>query len=216
MEIQHVGSDPLIIRGNMQALSAGIGIVAAAALVLRFPPEEYGFYPRCPIYEYLHLQCPGCGATRAFAALLHGHLAAALHLNAFFVAVVVMLVIYATFAGYRSYTTKAARLPRPSAWATYALLALAVIFTVVRNIPFGFRHPETVRTRRSPGDLPGLRRSSTSIPETALDRNRDRDRLSSSGRRLAFASARLTDVNATFEEGAILNRNACSNHIARQ
>ncbi len=48
-------------------------LLVAVALLLRFPPAQYAFYPQCPIHHSLGLLCPGCGATRALAALLHGH-----------------------------------------------------------------------------------------------------------------------------------------------
>jgi len=35
-----------------------------------------------PFYALTGHYCPGCGATRAIAELLHGHVAAALHFNA--------------------------------------------------------------------------------------------------------------------------------------
>ena len=58
------------------------GVVTAAATLYRFSPQEYSFYPRCPFFALTGHYCPGCGATRAAAELLHGHLAAALHFNA--------------------------------------------------------------------------------------------------------------------------------------
>ncbi len=69
------------------ALTAAFLFAAGGALLLlHFPPEQYSFYPQCPIHTYLHLQCPGCGATRALAALLHGRLTEAFHLNALLIA----------------------------------------------------------------------------------------------------------------------------------
>ncbi len=62
--------------------------IAGAALLYRFPPEKYSFYPVCPIHQYLHLYCPGCGSTRALAALLHGRVIEAMHYNPLFVALV--------------------------------------------------------------------------------------------------------------------------------
>jgi len=65
------------------------GLLAAAMLfiatLIAFPPERFSFYPACPIHQYLHIDCPGCGATRALAALLHGRLGDALRLNTLFV-----------------------------------------------------------------------------------------------------------------------------------
>ena len=68
------------------------GALAAGAVVLyRFPPGANHFYPLCPVFHYLHVLCPGCGATRAIAALLHGRLADALHYNPLAVIVVPLL-----------------------------------------------------------------------------------------------------------------------------
>lgn len=111
------------------------GIGTAALLVLRFPPTQHAFYPRCPVREYLHVDCPGCGATRAFAALLHGHIVAAFHLNALFVCLVPWLAIYAAFSCYRAWTREAFEWPNVTPWVPYALLAITTIFGVVRNLP---------------------------------------------------------------------------------
>jgi Protein of unknown function (DUF2752) len=113
--------------------------LAAAVLLLRFPPDQYGFYPRCPIHTYLHLQCPGCGTTRALAALLHGHLAEAFHLNALLVVVVLPAAAGYTIAAIarlvRGGEFHWPRLPGPQTHWIYAGLALAVSFAVLRNLP---------------------------------------------------------------------------------
>jgi len=54
-------------------------------MLLLFPPERYGFYPRCPFFEATGLLCPGCGGTRALAALLRGDIVGAWRLNALLV-----------------------------------------------------------------------------------------------------------------------------------
>ncbi len=59
-------------------------ILGGLAVVYRFPPTEYSFYPRCPIYLTTHWLCPGCGSTRALHALLHFDVQSALHYNALF------------------------------------------------------------------------------------------------------------------------------------
>jgi hypothetical protein len=56
--------------------------VAGAAILYRFSPLDYSFYPRCPFFALTHHYCPGCGSTRAIAELLRGHVSAALHFNA--------------------------------------------------------------------------------------------------------------------------------------
>jgi hypothetical protein len=91
-------------------------------------------YPKCPIHEYLRIDCPGCGATRALAALLHGHLLDAVRLNALFV----LLLPFAIGVAFDCYR-RAIRvgefhwpaIPRP---AIYAGLAVAATFMIARNL----------------------------------------------------------------------------------
>jgi hypothetical protein len=112
---------------------------SAAFLLLRFPPEQYSFYPQCPIHTYLHLQCPGCGATRALAALLHGRLTEAFHRNALFIAgVVPAAALYAALCLFRLRHNEPFRWPAPPVrWRNpllYASLAIAVAFAILRNL----------------------------------------------------------------------------------
>ncbi len=104
-----------------------------ALILLVFPPSRYGaFYPQCPIHRYLHLLCPGCGGTRALAALLHGDWREALRLNT-----LVTLLIPAWPAVW------IARRCRPELRVSHRLrpllpavaLAVTVVFGVLRNLP---------------------------------------------------------------------------------
>ena len=106
--------------------------VCGAALLFWFPPEAHRFYPICPIYTYLGVLCPGCGATRALAALLHGELRQALALNALVVAALPL----ALAAGIRAYALamRGERVCWPAVpnAALYSSLAAMAIFTVAR------------------------------------------------------------------------------------
>jgi hypothetical protein len=86
-------SDGRIARA-LRAAAPPVVAALGAGVLLRFPPALSRFYPRCPVYEIFHLQCPGCGATRALAALLHGRFAEALHLNALFTLLLPFAVAY--------------------------------------------------------------------------------------------------------------------------
>ena len=106
----------------------------AAALLLVFPPTRYGFYPRCPINQYFHVLCPGCGSTRALVALLHGSFAEAFRINALTTLLGPIALVYAGICYWRVLSGKRAGWPQPPATAVYSTLAVAAIFTIARNL----------------------------------------------------------------------------------
>lgn len=114
-----------------------VAVCAATAcyLLLRFPPATSSFYPRCPVFTWLHLYCPGCGSTRALAALLHGRLLEAMQWNA----MVVLLLPFATFFFVTSYWRALRRTEYHWPVISNVFLALILvcvgIFTVLRNLP---------------------------------------------------------------------------------
>ena len=118
----------------LAALPAAI-IALATMIVLRFPPAQHGFYPRCPVHELLHLQCPGCGATRAIAALLRGHITEAMNLNALITLLLPFAAAYGVLCYCRLLQRKALRWPQPPPAILYAGFTLAAVFTLIRNLP---------------------------------------------------------------------------------
>lgn len=112
------------------------GVVGAFAFVGTVDPNEPGHYPVCPLLRFTGVYCPGCGGLRSAHAFAHGDVAAALGSNA------LAVVGYAAFAVLwalwmvRAATGRPLRIePRPVHW--WALGAVLLIFTVVRNLPFG-------------------------------------------------------------------------------
>jgi hypothetical protein len=123
------------VANILRAAAPPLFVAFAAATLLRLPPAQNSFYPQCPIHEYLHLQCPGCGATRALAALLSGHLSEAIHFNALVTLLLPFFAVYVALCYYRFVRQKSLRLLHPSPAAIYAALALATVFTAIRNLP---------------------------------------------------------------------------------
>ena len=111
--------------------SLALAVVLLAALYL-YP--DASIYPPCPIHQIFGIECPGCGATRALAALLHGRLTTAFHLNALFVCALPLLAAYAATAYRRALGGHPFTWPRIPLPAVYLALTAAALFTVVRNL----------------------------------------------------------------------------------
>ena len=67
--------------GNLHLLrrAAPVAVLAALAAI---PTQVLASFPVICVWRtLLHLECPGCGMTRALSSALHGHLYAALAYN---------------------------------------------------------------------------------------------------------------------------------------
>jgi hypothetical protein len=115
---------------NFVAVSAAF----AAYLLLRFPPETSSFYPLCPVFTLLHIYCPGCGGTRALAALLHGRLYDAMHWNALVVLLLPFAVVFFANAYWRAIQIRKFHWPTVPNAVLKVLLVGICIFTLVRNL----------------------------------------------------------------------------------
>jgi len=123
------------ILATLRAAAPLVPIAAVVAVLLRFPPALSHFYPVCPVYFVLHLQCPGCGGTRALAALLHGHLREALHWNALITLMLPLAAGYGSGLYWRFLQRKALGWPQMPSAVIYAGLAISAVFTIERNLP---------------------------------------------------------------------------------
>ncbi len=115
---------------NLTAAAAA----AMAGVLYRFSPQQYSFYPRCPVYALTHHLCPGCGATRAAAELLHGHFAAALHYNAAFVVLSPLALWYFGMIYWTAARENRVEWPQLPSWAVQAALAGVMLFTLARDL----------------------------------------------------------------------------------
>ena len=118
------------------AAVAGAGL-GAVALLLRDPhqPGSWGF---CPLYATTGLYCPGCGALRGTAALLHGDLAGAWADNPFWVAAIPVLAVMWVLWLVRCWRGRPASAVLPGApqWVWWLVMGAFALFGVVRNLPW--------------------------------------------------------------------------------
>lgn len=135
-----MATDLLPDRGRILAMRAPLGVaslaVTAVGVVALVDPNEPGHYPTCPFLALTGLFCPGCGSLRAVHALAQGDLATAVGLNLLTtLAVLPMVVVWLMWArrswiGAHRHTAVPVSLVR-------TLLVVAVVFAVLRNLPFG-------------------------------------------------------------------------------
>jgi hypothetical protein len=115
--------------------------ISGAAVLFFFDPIKNHFYPVCQFHQLTGLYCPGCGATRATYQLLHGNFLAALHDNALYIVSLAALGVRGMWFLKRRFCQQPIRY-FVSPGVLWAFLPVAVIFTVLRNLPaFSFLAP---------------------------------------------------------------------------
>jgi hypothetical protein len=111
------------------------GTALAALPVIYFNNPNTTHVPLCPLHALTGLNCPLCGGTRAVYALMHGDVATAIRDNAPFVLGLPLIAfVLLRWTGNAVSCQQRRMLPR-TVWLV--LLALIVVFGVVRNLPFG-------------------------------------------------------------------------------
>ncbi|ONK13651.1 DUF2752 domain-containing protein [Streptomyces sp. MP131-18] len=114
----------------------GAGLAGAAYLWHTNPHEGGSFLPRCPLNWATGLECPACGGTRMAYDLLHADIAAAFQDNA--VLLVLGVPLGAWLGGRWLVEGLRGRRYRPrfTRWQGTVVLGGAVLWAVLRNLPF--------------------------------------------------------------------------------
>ncbi|MGW0707710.1 DUF2752 domain-containing protein [Streptomyces sp. NPDC002643] len=131
--------------GGARRLWLPAGVLAAVggafAYVAAVDPNEPGHYPVCPLWRFTGLYCPGCGGLRSAHAFAHGDFVTALTDNALAVAGFVGFAVLWTVWAVRAVRGRPVRLDLGPV-QLWTLGAVVLVFTVVRNLPFGgWLHP---------------------------------------------------------------------------
>lgn len=96
----------------------------------------------CPIHLITGLYCPACGASRMCLALLRLDFAAAVRANALLMALLPVLAVLTAVSGVRYVRFGSASLYRWQSAVVWGMIALLLIFGVLRNLPwFAFLAP---------------------------------------------------------------------------
>lgn len=109
--------------------------VAGVALLWHVDPNQPGsVLPPCPFHAFTGLFCPGCGATRASHALVHGDLSQALAMNPVFTLALPLLLLLVLDKTMRLPPALSALARRISDARPWAMVLLG--FMLLRNLPW--------------------------------------------------------------------------------
>lgn len=132
-----LGAVQSVSRHRVAGPAVVLGSVAAVGTLVWFadPTTPGGIIPPCPTNALLHVNCPGCGFSRALYSLLHGDFGAAMHFNA--VAVVALGFLAVAFV---TYTVGLWRGRPVRSWQQWrytpiTVLVITLVWFVIRNIP---------------------------------------------------------------------------------
>ncbi len=115
----------------------GLAVGILLIIYYRFDPKVYSYFPECPFHKFTGLDCPGCGSQRAVHALLRGNIAAAADFNLLLVLSIPFLsvhVVYTVLAMLRKNRMRWKVIDNPL--TPKIILAVVLVFWIVRNIPF--------------------------------------------------------------------------------
>lgn len=127
----------LAVRRRPWMAPAGTMVAGAAGctLLALVDPNQPGRYPLCPFRALTSLPCPACGSLRGMHALLRGDVVGAAGFNVLLL-IALPAVIYAWLV-WASTQVGGPALPRPrlQPGLQWGLLAVALTFGVLRNLP---------------------------------------------------------------------------------
>ena len=133
-----LGAAQTVTRNRVLGPGLIVAGVAAVGTLVWFadPTTPGGIIPPCPTNALLHVNCPGCGASRAIYCLLHGDVAGALHVNA--VGVVGLLLLAVAFVTYTAGLWRGRPIRSWQNWRYTPMVVLVVtlVWFVIRNLPF--------------------------------------------------------------------------------
>jgi len=115
-----------------------VAVLVGIYFYSRFNPEDYRFFPKCPVQFLTGYKCPGCGSQRAFYHLFQGNITTAFRYNPLLLALIPYLLtgIYVEYIAKKSnpYTIYIRKLLF-NKWSAILLFVIIALYTILRNQP---------------------------------------------------------------------------------
>ena len=113
-----------------------IALLTGVYLYSQYNPEDYAFFPKCPIHTITGYECPGCGSQRAFYNLFQGNFVTAFMYNPLMILLVPYILsgVYIEYIADRS-VPRIARLRNIlfGKWAVLVLAVVILLYCILRN-----------------------------------------------------------------------------------
>jgi hypothetical protein len=137
----HLDVRPRSERLRTPLLTVATLAAATVALHVRDPHVTHS-WGVCPLYATTGIYCPGCGGLRGVNDLTNGHVGQAASSNLLLVLALPFAAAFFARWAYGAWTGREVRaipaLPRP---VIVTLIVVALVFTVVRNLPGSWLAP---------------------------------------------------------------------------
>lgn len=135
--MERVALDTSMRRDRRTVLAIGaVGLASLVLLQVR-DPHASGSYGLCPFHELTGWWCPLCGGLRATHDLAQLRIGDAVSSNVLAVAIVLGIAGYFGYWASRRWRGRPARTLQLGLRGLLLVSAVAVVFTVVRNVAFG-------------------------------------------------------------------------------
>jgi hypothetical protein len=105
-----------------------------AILYFYFNPSST-IFPKCPLYNFTGIYCPGCGSQRALHDLLHFDFTGVIGHNILFLFGLALLIYHLTVKFLNTFFNKRIKNFLYHKKTPIVLLVLIILFWILRNIP---------------------------------------------------------------------------------
>lgn len=104
-------------------------------LYSHYDPALSTYFPKCPIFSFTGIQCPGCGSQRAVHQLLQFQFSESFAFNPLVIIFLPYILLGWIAQVFKNYPAmELIRIRLYGVHAAYIILTIVVIFTIIRNI----------------------------------------------------------------------------------